>query len=276
MKTDIEKPFVAIGARVEVTPLTARDRRIGRQWMTRTMASTPMLVDVKRDGRDERFTVTHHSDSDVRVISVNASCQHLVLTMKPKDHPARRTFLCGRDESHWFVAAIPERANVRTVQDAMDALKPPEVWASIRMHDVPESQWNARRTAAFVRQGEWFFIPRPEEDGRARRVLHREPLSRGLGSQPHRCEEVFRLGGQDVWVSDRFPRGLSDQQFRKLPERSRKSLFWQRMRRGARAFARGWVRHRDHATVTLDGWHEIVMNTESQATAMREQVVFLD
>jgi len=47
------------------------------------------------------------------------------------------------------------------------------------------------------------------------------------------------------------------------------------MRRDAFSFARGWVRHPDHATITLDGWHEIAMNTESQAQAMR-QVVFLD
>jgi len=276
MKTDLERGFAAIGARVDVTPLSARDRRIGRQWMTPRMASSPMLVDVKRDRGDERFTVAHHSDSQVRVIHVNSSLQHLVLTMKPKDHPARRTFLCGRDESHWFVAAIPERAEVRSVQDALNALKPAEVWESIRLHNLPHSQWNLRRTAAFVRQGEWFFIPRPREDDRNHDVRRREPLSRGLGSQLHWCEEVFRLGGQDVWVSERFSRGLTDEQYRALPPERRNRSSWRRMTRGATAFARGWVRHRDHATITLDGWHEVVMNTESQATTMRQQVVFLD
>jgi hypothetical protein len=35
------------------------------------------------------------------------------------------------------------------------------------------------------------------------------------------------------------------------------------------------VRHRDHQTIILDGWHEVAMNTEQQAAAMR-QVTFLD
>jgi len=275
MGNAIEQHFAAIGARVEVTSLGARDRRIGRQWMTRRMSETPMLVDVKRHGREECFTVTHHSDSDVRVIDLDAPERHLLLTAKPKDHPVRRTFLCGRDESHWFVAAIPERSGARTVPEAMNALKPAEVWESIRRHGLPESHWNRRRTVAFVRQGEWFFIPRPEEDRRKHDVRHREPLSRGIGSQMHWCQDVFRVGGEDVWVSDRFPRGLTDDQYADLPDETRQSSAWRRMARGAASFARGWVRHRDHATITLDGWHEIVMNTESQANAMR-QVVFLD
>jgi len=174
------------------------------------------------------------------------------------------------------VAAIPERANARNVQDALDALKPAEVWESIRLHNLPQSQWNLRRTAAFVRQGEWFFIPRASADAQASAVRRREPLSRGLGSQMHWCEEVFRIGGETVWVSDRFPRGITNEQYLALPDETRHRLRWGRMRRNATAFARGWVRHRDHATITLEGWHEIVMNTESQATAMRQQVVFLD
>jgi hypothetical protein len=47
------------------------------------------------------------------------------------------------------------------------------------------------------------------------------------------------------------------------------------MTRDADVYATGAVRHPDHATIRLDGWHRVVMNTEQRARAMRN-VVFLD
>jgi hypothetical protein len=47
------------------------------------------------------------------------------------------------------------------------------------------------------------------------------------------------------------------------------------MVRDPELFARGTVRHPDHATIELNGWHRVVMNTENRARAMRH-VVFLD
>ena len=38
---------------------------------------------------------------------------------------------------------------------------------------------------------------------------------------------------------------------------------------------RGRVRHSDHATIKLDGWHQVFMNTENEA-ASSEFVAFLD
>jgi hypothetical protein len=275
MRNEIAKHFAAIGAGLETVSISARDRRIGRQWMTRRMSDSPMLVDVNHEGRDEHFTLTCHSDTALTVSNVDARLQHLVLLAKGKQEAQTRTFLCGRDECHWFVAAVPERAQARTVQQAMNALKPELVWASIREHNLPESQWNLRRTSAFVRQGEWFFVPRPVEDKRSHKVQHHEPLSRGLGSQMHWCQELFRDGGTLVWVHARYPRGLTDAERQKLPAIERDRLGWRPMRRGAAAHVRGYVRHADHATITLDGWHEVAMNTEQQAAAMRH-VEFLD
>ena len=45
--------------------------------------------------------------------------------------------------------------------------------------------------------------------------------------------------------------------------------------RDARVYVTGAIRHKDHATVWLTDWHEVVMNTETQAKAMRH-VAFLD
>jgi hypothetical protein len=47
------------------------------------------------------------------------------------------------------------------------------------------------------------------------------------------------------------------------------------MVRDAHVFVRGTVRHSDHKTIFLDGWHEVFMNTETRAAAMRN-VAFLD
>jgi hypothetical protein len=47
------------------------------------------------------------------------------------------------------------------------------------------------------------------------------------------------------------------------------------MRRDAFVYVRGRIRHPDHRTVVLHGWHRVVMNTESQSKAMRN-VAFLD
>jgi hypothetical protein len=47
------------------------------------------------------------------------------------------------------------------------------------------------------------------------------------------------------------------------------------MRRDPDLYVRGAMRHPDHATVVLHGWHRVYLNTESQARAM-SHVVFLD
>ena len=43
----------------------------------------------------------------------------------------------------------------------------------------------------------------------------------------------------------------------------------------AEVFAKGAVRHPDHATIVLRDWHRVLMNTEHQAAAM-QHVAFLD
>ncbi len=50
---------------------------------------------------------------------------------------------------------------------------------------------------------------------------------------------------------------------------------WRTMRRNPGVYVRGRIRHPDHATVTLHGWHRVVMNTEGQSRAM-QHVAFLD
>ncbi|HUB25696.1 MAG TPA: hypothetical protein VL992_09740, partial [Tepidisphaeraceae bacterium] len=183
-------------------------------------------------------------------------------------------YLCGHDERSWFVAAVPEDRKANNVQDAKDALKPGAVWQSIEHAGVSLKNRDRRRTAAFVRQGEWFFIPRPKLVVHENFVLQREPIRRGSG-KPHICQFVYRTGGQVVHVCRKYPNGLTPMHYQALSLSERKAYRWSVMVRNARVYARGAVRHPDHATIWLSGWHEVVMNTETRSLAMRN-VAFLD
>jgi hypothetical protein len=99
-------------------------------------------------------------------------------------------FLCGHDERHWFVAAIPEAAPVGTVRQAKEALKPKEV--QDRQAGVSTKDRNRRKNKAYIRQGEWFFLPANIEEPDPKFVIKHEPLSRGRGSKPHTVEFCYR------------------------------------------------------------------------------------
>jgi hypothetical protein len=86
-----------------------------------------------------------------------------------------------------------------------------------------------------------------------------------------------RQGGELVYVSLQHPLGLTEREYRRLlsqrPEM--RSLHWIAQRRNPLVFVRGKVRHADHKTIILLGWHQVLMNTETQAAAMRH-VAFID
>jgi len=52
-------------------------------------------------------------------------------------------------------------------------------------------------------------------------------------------------------------------------------LDWRSMARNPRVYARGWVRHPDHATITLREWCRVLLNTETDAPSM-PRMAFLD
>ena len=160
------------------------------------------------------------------------------------------------------------------MQDAKDALKPAEVWESMREWGVPMELRDLRRTNGFLRQGEWFFLPRPWLEVNEASVLHDEPIQRGRG-KPHVCEWLYRTDGLVVHVCDAYPNGLTDDEFRALDRLDRQSQQWREIRRGADVFVNGAIRHPDHATLVLPYWHRVVMNTETKARAM-EDLAFLD
>ena len=267
MGTLLETKFEKMGARVKVMSLPAR------------LAQDAVRIDVRRDKGGEYFDILHREDVSVHVLDVRKDDRHLLLmarsTSPDRKDGVKSKFLCGHDERAWFVAAVPEKAAAASVQSAKDALKPAPVWTSIQRYGVKAKHRDRRKNDAFVRQGEWFFIPRPKLTVKENLVLRREPLRRG-GGKPHVCEMLYRTGGELVYVSDRHPNGLTVPQYRALPESERQQRWrWRTMVRDARVFVKGAVRHKDHATIHLSCWHEVAMNTETQALAMRH-VAFLD
>ncbi len=51
---------------------------------------------------------------------------------------------------------------------------------------------------------------------------------------------------------------------------------WQKKRKdNPTVFVRGRVRHPDHKTIVLHGWHQVLMNTVTESMAMRH-VAFID
>lgn len=277
----IAHDFAAMGARLKIIEPEEQDsRRRVRSMPWRVEASTPFSIDVRDDGDGEYFQLRLNDDIRPEVGDVRSADRHLLLTVRTlaagESRETVATYLCGHDERHWFVAAVPERAEAGDVQAAMDALKPQEVWDALRAHGVPAEHRNRRRTTAFIRQGEWFFIPRPSLKVNRAWVLRDEPIRRGAG-KPHGCQFLYRdrKSGEWVWVRRDYPNGLTEREYRDLSVSERRRFGWERTMRNARVYVKGNIRHPDHKTVWLSDWHEVVMNTETHAEAM-EHVAFLD
>jgi hypothetical protein len=64
----------------------------------------------------------------------------------------KHKFLCGHDERHWFVAAVPERATVANVRTAFETLRPPAVRNELNRRKVRRKNRHRRRNEAFLRQ----------------------------------------------------------------------------------------------------------------------------
>ena len=258
----IERHFAKIGARAKVHPETLRNRSDG------------VTVDIGHDGEGEFFDIAMQrtTPADVRVVDIQPRIRHLLLMSDQFD--GKHKFLCGHDERHWFVAAVPERASVSNVQTAFEALKPATVRQRETQLKVKARKRNRRRNEAFIRQGEWFFVPVPEWFQVDERMAFRnEPIARS-GGKPHICEELVRQGGELVYVSPQHRHGLTAPQHRRLIGRQPK-LQWVTQRRNPQVFVRGKVRHPDHKTIVLSGWHQVLMNTETESVAMRH-VAFID
>ncbi len=279
MGSDLNRYFSRMGARVKVLEAIPP----GRRWnMIRSYEESPRIsFDIRRDKQGEYFEIrtVPGSVQEIVVLNIQPREKHLLLLSRQfgeqGEFLAKQKFLCGHDERHWFVAAIPENEPVSTVAGAKIALKPEEVRTREEAIGISRKESFRRKSAASVRQGEWFFVPDGDVKADRLLILRNEPLSRGNGGKPHWAEECYRSGGETVYVSRKYPTGITALAYNRLPEGERQRDNFRVMRRDALVHVRGEIRHPDHATVVLNGWHRVFMNTENRSKAMRF-VAFLD
>jgi hypothetical protein len=259
----LEKKFEQMGARLKFSEVNGGWRRSSG-------------IDIGNDRKGEFFDIRLLPDERVEyeVVDLRAEARHLLLLARRGEN--KEKFLCGHDERHWFVCAVPGKS-VAGVATAMHALQPPLVRRAIHLNLRRDKNRFRRRNGAFVRQGEWFFVPEPEIPLTQSSVLRNEPLRRGAGSKPHVCQYAFRTGGEMVMVCSRRRTGVSLEEYEKLLKEYPKARNWgwQLMTRNPGLYVRGSVRHKDHKTVVLDCWHRVAMNTEGEAP-WAQNVVFLD
>src|SRR6188768_1140608 len=202
----LENQFARMGARVKVVQQNA----------TRWGPPAGLALDVRRDGDGEffevRLPIAPQAAPELVVLQTDRNDRHLLLLAKSADGRKDR-FLCGHDEREWFVAAVP--GAVSTVADAKESLKPPQVRAAQSRAGLNREEAQRRKNEAFIRQGEWFFVPVPGMNVDAKRILRNEPIRRS-GGKAHIVEEVYRSGGEAVYYSEKKRRILTVQQYRKL------------------------------------------------------------
>jgi hypothetical protein len=199
-------------------------------------------IDILQTQNREVFQLKYPR-SDVitaEAIDIKPKQRHLVLDVFGWRLPISGRYLCGHDERHWFVAGLPFDRRTATVRGAMESLKPEVVRREQKRKGV-KHRLHRRKTEAYVRQGEWFFLPRPKmhvDDF----AVQEGQLVRGAG-KPHHVELLYRPEGRD------------------------------------KTFVRGAVSHPDHATIYFQVWHRVVQNNEPEPTPQTQpfmRMAYLD
>lgn len=254
----LEKQFARIGATLVVRPM--------RQAPVRRPNPRRYDVNVLTDQKHgEHFVISATSDAPAfRVLNADPDARHLVLHIAGPEGGER--FLCGHDERHWFAAAVGER--VSTVRDAKRALLP----KALRQAVLSDRTINTRHNGTFKRQGEWFFVPINfdplKEWGQFETILTNEPLLRNRNAKPHMCSEVVRFGGTPVVLYKGTEYTLSAwDTFLAALRAANGRLVGQVLNvvKDPEVYVRGPIRHPDHATLDLPGWHRVYANAEMRS-----------
>lgn len=277
MNTDsLVRHFGRMGATLEVNERPAIVSR------SRFAAPSPdYSIDVRNEGKKEFYLLECAPQMvnalDFQVLNLRQDLRHLVLMAKRTDleRSTKEKFLCGHDERHWFVAGLRTDVAVTDVVSAMESLKPRAAAFSQKRNGVKSKDQNKRHNAGFIRQGEWFFLPRPNYvPSNSDFALKDEPLSRGAGSKPHIVSEMIRSRGERVYWNRRTNQTMSITRYGALVKSGqlKRSTDWVIQVMVTSVMVRGKVRHADHATIVLPFWHEVVMASEQSTVSNR----FLD
>ena len=193
-------------------------------------------INVGRD-RGREWINLAIGDSSVEVMNADADHRQLLLLVKAQNAwggESKRKILCGRDEISLFSVQVTGPGPINTVAAAHEALKPVELRAPPGKRRGPRY-----RDPQVIRQGDWFFLPRPDLGCEAWPGT-RKNARLSNGGNPHIVEYLH---------------GPIDEVF------IRPSLFTER----GHAFARGFVRHQDHRPIRLPCWHRVLPNAAMPA-----------
>jgi hypothetical protein len=256
----IKKKFQEIGSDVIFSEPSA--------FMASRMA-TPITIDVVNRKGKEIYNITKNPNEhfDVKILDVQKKDRHLLLMTSQPVLNSKGTLqflqknrvLCGHDERHFFSAGV--RDAVSTVQQAKESLLPPEFKEAHRKKGKKKNL-TKRSNETGKRQGEWLFIKSEWEPSEKEHIHMNEPISRGGRSKPHICQELVNRGGETVYVDNHVaPNGVSYNEMLKLQKKHPRANFQQRTA-NATVYVQGTVRHPDHSTIKLIGWHKVIMNRE--------------
>ena len=264
----LKNKFSRLGAVCDVQQVNVQRNRLSFRGLVNPSRSGGFSIDVRGKGKEEKFEIriSGKDSPAVNVLDIQPELRHLLLMVE--DLGIKYKMLCGHDERHWFVSPIADR-KVSTVVQAIENLKPSQV---VNMqHGVKLSKRikNTHRNktsngGSIVRQGEWFFIP-TNFNPNPKMILKNEPLQRSAGNKPHMCEELYRSGGETVYVLG--GRQLTQKEHIALSPENKKQP-WRPMTANALIYVRGRISHPDHATVRLASWHQAQINNEAGATGM--------
>jgi hypothetical protein len=265
----LKQAFETVGARLKFGFADGPD-----QW------NRSVIVDVKKDRKGEYFDIRADRMVELRILDMAPKDRHLLLLARDPNNPKAK-FLCGHDERHWFIAAIPEKSPVSTVTEAKQALKPKELVEIESSRGVKPSDLHKRRrrtksSGKILRQGEFVFVPEPDFQPTLDAVHRNEMLARG--GNPHTADYLYREGGTKVYISHQHPDGITEEEYERFlkdkPEAKRWG--WRVQVRNPTVYVKGRIRHPEHATLNLRStWHRVIPNTEAAAKAS-VNVAFID
>ena len=206
-------------------------------------------VRVDRSGARERILLAP-GDSEVTVLDADRDLRQLLILVRDQDSYGRTSkakYLCGQDERSLFAVSVGTRDNpLNSVREAHEALKPWDLRQQEPRRTRGVRRGQRRRPPRYlaprvIRQGDWFFEPRPWMERNGWYDVRRNFRLGNAGGNPHVVEyllgnpnEIFRTSRWSLWQS-----GL--------------------------VFARGFVRHREHKPIHLRCWHRVLPNSASQA-----------
>jgi hypothetical protein len=165
--SNLDRFFSRMGARVKVMEAAPSPFRMRWNRQRSTEQPPQIVIDIRRDKAGEFFEIRTAPGSrlEIDVLNLQPREKHLVLLSRQFDVQgellAKQKFMCGRDEKHWFVAAIPENEPVSTVIGAKIELKLEEVRTREQALESP-----ARRVSGEgmqptrARENGFFFLSR--------------------------------------------------------------------------------------------------------------------